>query len=547
MDVVFASSFAPSMFGYQRNHGQWSEAQYRGQPPGGLGDQFARFDLRRYMTYNHDREGSPDTVYYDLWSTPGNRGGLDAPQAAGMMVLHYDYEHLSTKTQTRQVWIATADSAGMWDENGKAKQPFLYRYENGNLPPDAKTATWLDPTLQRKTGTFQGSQDSVRMMQQFSNDVRDWNYWRGRTKGSVNLSWWQPVVRALGFYPYLLPPNQSLRFTVAEVVGFGPGVASDRVYKDLGGIVRTSVEQGLYFAPVPSWYDTLQYPGVGTASTRQYIGSRYLQTHPLPWYVTPGVVSIRDVADRAIQMYTGRALVKYDTVQYEPRDAPTAGVYATVPIPVPSPVITVQNTRAAVNSISWGPQVEAFTSPRLRAPFKYYEVFRAPHPLGPWTLVDSVGRRDPRYFHDSLYVVYDRESNIGDFVYYAVRSVDTLGGKSGWTNISEHETQAPSSETLGKVYVIPNPLVVTNGLTGSDPGGEVTDKVQFVGLTKRCTIRIFSYSGQLINTIEHSRDTYGHPWYQISRNSQLLASGVYFFVVEDASGARATGKFVIIH
>ena len=83
---------------------------------------------------------------------------------------------------------------------------------------------------------------------------------------------------------------------------------------------------------------------------------------------------------------------------------------------------------------------------------------------------------------------------------------------------------------------------------GSDPNGEVTDKLQFMGLTKRCTIRIFSYSGQLINTIEHERDTYGNPWYQISRNNQLLASGVYFFVVEDRdSGAQAHGKFVIIH
>jgi len=102
--------------------------------------------------------------------------------------------------------------------------------------------------------------------------------------------------------------------------------------------------------------------------------------------------------------------------------------------------------------------------------------------------------------------------------------------------------------TLGKVYVIPNPLVVTNGLSGqSDPNGEVTDRVQFFGLTKHCTIRIFSYSGQLVNTIEHNAESYYNSWYQISRNDQLLASGVYFFVVEDENGARSHGKFVVIH
>jgi hypothetical protein len=224
-----------------------------------------------------------------------------------------------------------------------------------------------------------------------------------------------------------------------------------------------------------------------------------------------------------------------------------AGYYNSVPIPIPAPIIRVENTRAAVNKIIWGPQAEAFSTPRLHARFKYYLALRAGSKLGPWTVIDSVGKRDLRYFRDSVYVVLDTASNIGDFAYYAVVSVDSLGGKSGMSNMTEHETQAPAVTKLGKVYVVPNPLIVTSGSSGSDPNGEVTDKLQFYGLTQHCTIRIFSYSGQLINTIEHNRDTYGNPWYQITRNNQLLASGVYYFVVEDESGARANGKFVIIH
>ncbi len=540
--VTFANTFAPSMFGYQRNHGQWSEAAFRGQPPSGLGDHFARFDLKRWMTYSHERDGLPDRVFFDVWSSAGHRGGLNSPQAAGMLVLHYDYEHLSRRHQTRQVWISNSDSAGMWDQHNKAKQPFLLRYENGNLPAEAKTISWMDPSLQRKTGIFTGATDSTRFVTQY--EPQAWPYWKGRTKGSMNLSWWQPVFRGYGFYPYLLPPGGTIRFSVAEVVGYGPGVASDRKYKDLGGNVRAGVDAGVYFNPVPSWYDTLQYAHLGS---KPYIGSRYLQTHPLPWYVTPGVVSIRDVADRAIQMYTGRPLIKYDTLQYEPTTAPARGVYNTIPIPVPAPAIRVENTRAAANRIVWGPQVESFSSPRLRAPLKHYEVLRAPHPLGPWSVIDSVKPRDPRYFRDSVYAVIDMYSNLGEFVSYAVVSVDSLGGRSGMTNIVRHETQAPSAQTLGKVYVVPNPLIVTSSLSGSDPGGEITDRIQFMGLPKRCTIRIFSYTGQLINTIEHNRDTYGNPWYQITRNNQVLASGVYFFVVEDEAGVRSHGKFVVIH
>ena len=540
--VTFANTFAPSMFGYQRNHGQWVESAFRGQPPSGLGDHFARFDLKRWMTYNHERDGLPEPTFFDAWSTPGNRGGLNSPQAVGLMVLYYDYDKLSRKDQTKQVWIQSTDSAGMWDQNNKAKQPFLLRYENGNLPPEAKTMTWMDPVLQRKTGIFTGTTDSTRFVTQFEPDL--WPYWKGRTKSSTNLSWWQPVSRAYGFYPFIVPPGETVCFSVAEVAGYGPGVADDRKYKDLGGNVRAGVDAGVYFNPVPSWYDTLQYQHLGSKS---YIGSRYLQDHPLPWYVTPGAVSIRDVADRAVQLYTGRPLIKHDTLQYEPIDAPPTGVYNTIPIPFPAPAIHVENTRAGSNRISWGPEVESFGTRRLRAPFKHYQVMRAPHPLGPWAIIDSVGRRDPRYFRDSLYVVHDLESNVGEFLSYAVVSVDSLGVRSGMTNITRHETQAPAAARLGKVYVVPNPLVVTSGLTGSDPAGEITDRIQFMGLPKRCTIRIFSYAGQLINTIEHNRDTFGNPWYQITRNNQVLASGVYFFVVEDENGARASGKFVVIH
>ncbi|MDZ7342328.1 MAG: T9SS C-terminal target domain-containing protein [candidate division KSB1 bacterium] len=541
--ITFANTFAPSMFGYQRVHGDWSEGAFRGQPPAGLGDHFARFDLKRWLSYNHERDGLPDPDFFETWSQPGDRGGLNSPQAVGIMVLHYDYEHISRRDQTRQVFLVPSDSAGMWDEHGKAKQPFLFRYENGNLPAESKTGTWLDPTLRRKTGIWQGDEDSTRFVNQFEPNL--WSYWKGRTKSSANLSWWQPVARAYGFFPYLLPPGERMRFTVAEVVGYGPGVASDRKYKDLGGAVRAGVDAGAYFNPVPSWYDTLQYPHLGE---KNYIGSTYLRDHPLPWYVTPGVVSIRDVADRAIEIYTGQPLAKYDTLQYKPEESPATGRYNTVPIPVPAPAIRIEDTKAAANRIVWGPQVESFASPRLHAAFSHYEVIRAPHPLGPWKVIAAVYPGDPEYFKDGEYSVIDPESNLGDNVAYAVVSVDVLGGRSGMTNLTLHETQAPPAETLGKVYVVPNPLIVSSGLTGSDPGGEINDRIQFMGLTKHCTIRIFSYTGQLIMTREHNRETYGNPWYQLSINNQIIASGVYYFVVEDRdTGARASGKFIVIH
>jgi hypothetical protein len=554
LDVIWTYAIGPSMFGYQRTYNRWGEGDYRGQ--NGEGNTFSRFDLKRWMTYTHDRDGRPDTTYFDLWSQPGDRGGLNSPQAAGLMMLYYDHDHLTTKAQRpAQVWPVVNDSAGIWDTNNPAtarvKQPFLLRYENGNLPL-TKIQQYLDPTLQRKTGIFVGTSDSTRLVTQLTpRSIDNWNYWKGRTKGSVNLSWYQPVVRFYGFYPFLLPPNQTIRFALAEVVGYGPGVLGDSIYSDLGGSIRAGVDAGAYFNPIPSWYDTLRYPYLGP---KPYIGSTYLQNHPLPWYVTPGVVSIRDVADRAIQMFTGQPLVKYDAVQYEPATSRPNGIgaYNTIPIPIPAPAIRVEDTRSAFNKIIWGPQVESFTdlpqiAGRVRAPFKHYLAMVSPGPLGPWSVIDTIHQRDPRYFRDSVYVLLDTASILGNYYSYSIVSIDSLDGRSGMHNLTTHATQAPPVSSLGKVYVVPNPLFVTNGLgNANDPNGEVTDRLQFFGLTAHCTIRIFSYSGQLVQTIVHDGG-FNNPWYQVSRNNQLLASGVYYFVVEDVGGAQAHGKFVIIH
>jgi len=527
--IGWTYSFCPSMFGYERKFNRWAEADYRSQA-------FARYDLRRWMSYNHERAGRPDTVLFNTWSQPGDRGGLNSPQAAGLIVLHYDYDHLADSGKVN-LYVPTDEGTIIWDANHKVKQPYVNRYENGNLY-NTKVQAWLDNQA-RKQGPFKGHTDSL--------SLPDNNYyWIGRGKPYVKGQFKQPVNRGYIFGPYTLLPGETAKFTVAEVVGYGPGRASDSVYKDIGGSTLGDNETGTGLHAVPSWYSQLSYPDVQNPNS---IGSNYLQNHPLPWYVDPDAVTIRDEADRCIQMYTGGPVIKWDSLQFEPKNTSEKGVYNTVKIPFPAPVIRIENSSSATNKIIWGPQVESFTSPRLNAPFNYYLVMRALDPLGPWTLIDTVWKKDGRYFHDSVYTVSDYQSDLGVDVYYAVYSVDMAGKKSGFTNMTYNVTQAPAAPTLDKVYVVPNPLVVTNGRTGSAQGGDVSDQIGFFGLTKKCTIKIFSFSGQLIQTLNHDGDAYSEvSWFQISRNHQMIASGVYFFVVQDAAtGKLAKGKFVIIH
>ncbi|HEX9007245.1 MAG TPA: T9SS C-terminal target domain-containing protein, partial [Bacteroidota bacterium] len=424
--VGWGYGLCPSMFGYERVFNRWAEGDLRTK------DQFARFDFRRWMSYNHDRSGKPDSAYYDEWGRTGRYGGgLNSPQAAGFMLLHYDYNHLALRRQTT-LNVRSTDAGVVWDANGRVKQPFLNRYENANLYV-SKLQPWLDPAADRKTGPFRGATDSLNYS---ANNY----YWIGRAKPSWDLGWSQPGAHVFALAPYTLAPHAVARFAIAEVVGYGPGLASDSVYSDLGGSgMRGDAEPGQH--KIPSWSNLIAYPAAGNPP---FLGSTYLQKYPLPWYVNSGVISIRDVADKAIEMYTGWRPVKYDTAQFDPTVTPDHGVYRS-PIPVPAPVIRVENTGAAVNRIVWTTQAERFATPRLTSHLRYYKALRATHPLGPWTVIDSVGIRDPRYFKDSTYVLYDKESNLQDLLYYAVVSVDSLGRVSGMTNFTAHTTQAPAA------------------------------------------------------------------------------------------------------
>ena len=591
MMVAFVHGLAPSMFAMQQQFNEWSESDARGANETGYAV-FARFDLKRYLSFNHTKDGYPesnkDANLFNAWSSNRstdpqglaikNGGGLIAPAAVGYMPLYYDYDHLEVMGQTSVIGTsstAARNIASVWDVNNKMKQPYFIGLQNGNLDFDINSQksgnnfVYMNGEAKRTVDPFGSTSDSANISPNAS-----YNYWFGRGK-STNGFYKQPVTHIYAFGPYKMLPGEKMHFAVAEVAGYGPGVASDSAFTDYGGGGGSQYSEPAanYFHKVLSWYqtfdDTYMPPDGGTYP----VGSNYLQSHPLPWYVDTPVVSIRDVADRAIQMYTGRSLIKYDSLQYqyEPApynlygypEAPYPGAYnsSSVPIPCPAPAITVtnlnpMNVAQTTIEIKWGSQVESLTKAttnwsRLNAPLKYYLLMRTPGPnmLGPWVVLDTIRRQDtrysanafPRFYKNGNYYYYDQNVQLGAKYYYTVISVDSLMGKSGMTNLTYHTAQLPAVEKMGKVYAAPNPFIVTSHLSGA------TNRIQFCALPRHATIRIFSFAGQLVKTIEHSGD-YSEPWDQSSESGQWVASGVYYFTVEDHdTGDRGWNKFVIIH
>ena len=131
----------------------------------------------------------------------------------------------------------------------------------------------------------------------------------------------------------------------------------------------------------------------------------------------------------------------------------------------------------------------------------------------------------------------------------------------------------PEDADLTKIKVVPNPYMASSFLDLSTNNR----RIDFVNLPDKCTIRIYTLSGNLVNVLNHigaSRQGWGNftnwdrinaqtgepavytgydnhggtePWNLRNRFGQTVASGLYFFHVTDQRGETHTGKFYIVN
>jgi hypothetical protein len=105
--------------------------------------------------------------------------------------------------------------------------------------------------------------------------------------------------------------------------------------------------------------------------------------------------------------------------------------------------------------------------------------------------------------------------------------------------------RADSAGDLDDVHTVPDPYYVTTNLEATQ-----TDKLlQFVNLPNQAIIRIYSLSGILVSMIEHNDPAGGGTatWNLRNRNSQVVASGVYFYHVESATGQEKVSRFTVVN
>lgn len=113
-----------------------------------------------------------------------------------------------------------------------------------------------------------------------------------------------------------------------------------------------------------------------------------------------------------------------------------------------------------------------------------------------------------------------------------------------------------------KVYVWPNPYRKDGGYQNEERRFEFAPsnaslnadrirRIHFANLPPKCTIKIFTLDGDLVREIVHDTDandpaSMHEEWDLITRNTQLVVSGLYYFTVESDGKETQVGKFAII-
>ena len=124
------------------------------------------------------------------------------------------------------------------------------------------------------------------------------------------------------------------------------------------------------------------------------------------------------------------------------------------------------------------------------------------------------------------------------------------GGK-GANQLSVIPTPTTAS-TLDNVWVVPNPYIGAADWEGWAPSLVRENRIAFMNLPSRCTIKIYTVAGDWVDTIEYNDTEYGVAYWDLSNYSEsgrpglAIASGVYIYHIDAPGIGEKIGKFAII-
>ena len=222
-------------------------------------------------------------------------------------------------------------------------------------------------------------------------------------------------------------------------------------------------------------------------------------------------------------------------------------------VPPPSPKIDIiPIPKDQTITILWDPLDQTWIDPISGiTEISEFKIYRADRSfIGPYKFLKRIrpGRDTDRtrFFDEDInkWVYEDQSISLGAGYFYTVTSLDAEGDESWFTNRNTEPVFAASDAAPDalNVKVFPNPFKEISGFPTS--GSE--DSIVWINLPGRCTIRIYTSSGELVKTMEHDNPDLGEEvWDQLSDARQQVAPGIYFWTVASDLG-NAKGTLLIL-
>ena len=103
----------------------------------------------------------------------------------------------------------------------------------------------------------------------------------------------------------------------------------------------------------------------------------------------------------------------------------------------------------------------------------------------------------------------------------------------------------PAGKTMSDIVIVPNPFIINASKDVGFPDED--NKIAFYDIPGRCTIKIFTELGELVESIDHTDGSGDAFWYSTTSSKQLVASGIYIVVITNTdTGESVTQKLAII-
>jgi len=468
------------VFHFQFRYGFAGESYLNAWPPP-VGSTWGRNTINDAIGQDANHMGTPPDDFRAVWAYYGPYS--TAPSIMDDIGLpRYTDGSVLAGTDWAGVVVLHADKSAA-DHSDDPAQPTTTQFM-GSDNDDQGLGPYDAGLMARKYARMTAGHPSQTQAEQIGKDENGWptssaNDWGLDTGGYAS---------AMGFGPYNLAPGDSIRIVVAE------GVA---------GIMRNR------------------------DMVKQIANKWFTNTGP---FILPNGST---TTDRNVYKNTWVFTGKDSLFQTFRRARQNFGNGYSIPEPPPPP--DRFEVRSGGNRIllTWSSSAETWPNfdgyllyrAEGRTDSNYTLIFRCEKENVVNSFEDKTARRGQTYFY---YIQTKDDGSTNDIAPGVPLVSNKFYTKTSVSNPAF--LTRPPGTSLADIRIVPNPYNIR--ARDLQFGQTAPDRLAFYGLPPYCTIKIFTETGDLIETIEHTSSSGDELWHSLTSSRQLVVSGLYIAYFE---------------